>query len=187
MSKARSVLFGLQAAAVPVIMQEGKALTHRLYQEEKMVGTCALAGIASLEHKLHCTREAQLYNRLARIVHQIMVLSQNVQEIAHESLQEDVGAFKAVFLMAEVELRDAVLSVLREDEQLAFGVVKQDEELDSLYAEEMRRIFTKASQAMFYDFQVGTGLLFILRAIERIGDHAKQMAVPSFYALTTKG
>lgn len=186
MSRTRRILFGLIADEIPGVVQAGEALSHRLYQEEKAAGTKALAGIAAIEYRLQCTREAQLFNRLSRIVHQMMVLCHNVQEITHDALQDDVAAFKPVFLMAEVELRDAVFSVLREDEQLAFSVVKQDEELDSLYAAEMRRIFSKASQAMFYDFRVGTSLLFILRAIERIGDHAKQLAVPSFHALTTK-
>lgn len=186
MSKTRSILFGLQANEVPAAIHAGHALSNRLYQEEKKAAASVLTGIASIEYKLHCTREAQLFNRLSRIVHQMEVLCHNVQEIAGDAIQDDVEAFKPVFLMAEVELRDAVLSVLRGDEQLAFGVVKQDEELDSLYAAEMRSIFTKASQAMFYDFRVGTSLLFILRAIERIGDHAKQLAVPSFHALTAK-
>ena len=52
-----------------------------------------------------------------------------------------------------------------------------------MYAKEMERIFRAASGAMFYEFRTGIGLLFILRAIERIGDHAKQLAVPSFYLL----
>lgn len=186
MSRTRRILFGVLADEVPDVLQAGKMLTYRLYQEEKAAATKAMARIAAIEYKLHCTREAQLLNRLSRIVHQMTVLCHNVQEIADGAMQDDIEAFKPVFLMAEVELRDAVLSVLRGDEQLAFGVVKQDEELDSLYAAEMRRIFNKASQAMFYDFRVGTSLLFILRAIERIGDHAKQLAVPSFHALTTK-
>lgn len=186
MSRTRRILFGVLADEVPDVLQAGKMLTYRLYQEEKAAATKAMAGIAAIEYKLHCTREGQLLNRLSRIVHQMTVLCHNVQEIADGAMQDDIEAFKPVFLMAEVELRDAVLSVLRGDEQLAFGVVKQDEELDSLYAAEMRRIFNKASQAMFYDFRVGTSLLFILRAIERIGDHAKQLAVPSFHALTSK-
>lgn len=57
---------------------------------------------------------------------------------------------------------------------------QQDEHLDALYATEMKHIFSKASEAMFYDFHTGVGLLFILRAIERIDDHAKQLAEPSF-------
>lgn len=83
-----------------------------------------------------------------------------------------------------MELKDAVLSILRDDEQLAYGVGRKDEELDSMYAKEMERIFHNTSSAMFYNFQTGASLLFILRAIERIGDHAKQLAIPSFYLLT---
>ena len=160
---------------------------NRARQAEASCNTGLMVGISTPEEKMALVRVAQQCSRLGRIVHQVLVMVQNVQEIAGEVLPEDVEAFKPIYLLAEVELRDAVLSILRGDEQLAYGVLRQDEELDSLYAAEMKRIFTKASSAMFYDFQVGTGLLFILRAIERIGDHAKQLAVPSFYRLTGAG
>ena len=90
-------------------------------------------------------------------------------------------------LIYEKHLREPLLSILRDDERLAYGVRKKDEELDQLYATEMERIFHNTSSAMFYNFQTGTCLLFILRAIERIGDHAKELAIPSFYLLTAGG
>jgi len=57
--------------------------------------------------------------------------------------------------MVEVELKDAVLSILRDDEQLAYRVGKKDEKLDRMYAVEMERIFHHASSAVFYNFQIG--------------------------------
>lgn len=186
-SRARGALFGLDSSLAARLIAECSSLGNRARQAEASCNTGLMVGISTPEEKMALVRVAQQCSRLGRIVHQVLVMVQNVQEIAGEVLPEDVEAFKPIYLLAEVELRDAVLSILRGDEQLAYGVLRQDEELDSLYAAEMKRIFTKASSAMFYDFQVGTGLLFILRAIERIGDHAKQLAVPSFYRLTGAG
>ena len=135
---------------------------------------------------MHFVRAAQHFSRLGRIVHQAEQIVSSIPEIAGKVDAQDIESFKPVYMMAEVELRDAVLSILRDDEQLAHGVVKKDEDLDALYAEEIKRIFQSASTALFYDFRVGTSLLFILRAIERIGDHAKTLAVPSFYLLTAQ-
>lgn len=167
------------SAVAAKLVGEGVALSARARRQEERERAALLTGISAPEDRLYALREAQRCSRLGRIAHQVMVLAQNVQDIAAEVPAEDVSAFKPLFLTAEVELRDAILAVLREDEQLARGVQRQDESLDALYAAEMKRIFSKASEAMFYDFHTGVGLIFILRAIERIGDHAKQLAEPA--------
>lgn len=177
--QAREALFTMDAVFAAKPAGECVALSARARRQEERERAALLTGISALEDRLYSLREAQRCSRLGRIAHQVMVPAQNVQDIAAEVPAEDVSAFKPLFLMAEVELRDAILAVLREDEQLARGVQRQDESLDALYAAEMKRIFTKASEAMFYDFHTGVGLLFILRAIERIGDHAKQLAEPA--------
>lgn len=177
--QAREVLFALDAARAAKLMSECVAVSARARQLEEGVRADLPAGISAPEDRLAGLRTAQRCGRLGRIAHQVMVLAQNVQDIAGNVLPEDVSAFKPLYLLAEVELRDAILSVLRDDEQLAQGVLRQDENLDALYAAEIKRIFSKAAEAMFYNFHTGVGLLFILRAIERIGDHAKQLATPT--------
>lgn len=186
-SRAREALFALDAERAAKLVSECVVVSAQARELEENSKADLMAGISAPEDRLERVREAQRCSRLGRITHQVMVLAQNVQDIAGEVLAEDVQAFKPLYLMAEVELRDAILSVLRDDEQLAHGVQQQDKDLDALYAAEIKRIFTKASEAMFYDFHAGVGLLFILRAIERIGDHAKQLAVPSFYPLRYAG
>lgn len=177
-------LFELDASMALRLMAECSSLSSESRKAEADCNANLLVGISSVDDRLHLVRCAQRCSRLGRIVHQSWQIVQNVHEIAGQVDLDDVAAFKPIFLMAEVELKDAVLSILRDDEQLAYGVGRKDEELDSMYAKEMERIFHNTSSAMFYNFQTGASLLFILRAIERIGDHAKQLAIPSFYLLT---
>ncbi len=186
-ARLREALFSLDAKLAMRLLAENNALATEIRKIEADCNAHLLVGIGSVDARFQLVRTAQRFSRLGRIVHQAAQIAQSLQEIAERVNWDDIAEFKPIYLMAEVELKDAVLSILRDDEQLAYGVQKKDEELDDLYAKEMERIFHNTSSAMFYDFQTGTGLLFILRAIERIGDHAKQLAVPSFYLLAASG
>ena len=146
---------------------------------ELMVGT----GIMSSAMRLAFVREAQRCGRLGRIIHQLRSIATCIHEVSGKVTAEDVAAFKPLYLMAEVQLKDAVLSILRGDEKMAYGVQRMDDDLDARYLQEMENIYRQAADSMFLDFRTGTSLLFILRSIERIGDHAKQLAIPSFHLL----
>ncbi len=185
-SRIRSCLFEIDAATALRLRAECHSLLNATRKAEGESRSSLLIGICSPEERLHFVRAAQRFSRLGRIVHQAEQIVSSIPEIAGKVDAQDIESFKPIYMMAEVELRDAVLSILRDDEQLAHGVVKKDEDLDALYAEEIKRIFQSSSTALFYDFRVGTNLLFILRAIERIGDHAKTLAIPSFYLLTAQ-
>lgn len=185
MTRTRTALFELDSCLALRINAEGDLLSR---EASKAEGKCNAelmsgSGIISPELRFYLVKEAQRCNRLGRIVHQIRNIATCIKEIADKVECKDVLAFKPLFLMAEVQLKDAVLSILRKNEELAFNVRRKDDDLDSLYATELENIFRQASDNLFYDFRTGTGLLFILRAIERIGDHSKQLAVPSFYRL----
>lgn len=186
-ARVREALFHADDQLCLRLMAECSALMAETRKAEADCNANLLVGITEADSRLHLVRCAQRCSRLGRIVHQANQIVQNLHEISGQVDESDLAAFKPIFLMAEVELQDAVLSILRDDERLAYGVRKKDEELDQLYATEMERIFHNTSSAMFYNFQTGTCLLFILRAIERIGDHAKELAIPSFYLLTAGG
>lgn len=182
--RVRACLFGLDVDLARRLIAECSILGSEARKAEADCNAGLLIGTCGEEERMSWVRCAQQCSRLGRIVHQCSRIVQDVQEIATHLSVEEISAFKPLFLLAEMELKDAVLSIMRDDAQLAFGVKDKDEELDVLYAREMERIFKEASGAMFYDFRMGTALLSVLRAIERIGDHAKQLAVPSFYLLT---
>ncbi len=185
-ARVRDCLFSLDVKLAIRLLAECSQLSHETRRAEADNNAALLIGITNADDRYELVLSAQRCSRLGRIVHQHSTIAQAVNDLQGQITQEEIAAFKPIFLMAEVELKDAILSIMRDDEKLAFGVQKKDEELDTLYMAEMERIFHNTSSAMFYNFQTGTNLLFILRAIERIGDHAKQLAVPSFYLLAPR-
>lgn len=184
--RVRACLFGLDADLAKRLVAECSILGGEARKTEADCNAGLLIGVCGEEERMSWVRCAQQCSRLGRIVHQCSRIVQDVQEIAAHLTVEEMASFKPLFLLAEMELKDAILSIMRDDSQLAFVVKDKDEELDVLYAREIERIFKEASGAMFYDFRMGAALLSILRAIERIGDHAKQLAVPSFYLLAIR-
>ncbi len=185
-SRVRDCLFSLDAKLAQRLAAECAQLSHDTRKAEAHSNATLLVGVSNADTRYELVLSAQRCSRLGRIVHQHTTIIKTIQALQGQITQEEIAAFKPIFLMAEMELKDAVLSIMRDDEKLALGVKKKDEELDTLYMVEMERIFHSTSSAMFYNFQTGTHLLFILRAIERIGDHAKQLAIPSFYLLAPR-
>jgi phosphate transport system protein len=62
----------------------------------------------------------------------------------------------------------------RLDPQLAAQVVSQDRELDAEYRDGMRRLLTRAMEDVRY-FNVALEAAFVLKSLERIGDHARNI------------
>ncbi len=179
----RVILFQLDAKAAVKAMTLCNQLCIELRKAEADCNDCLLVGISSDAERYHIVGCAQRCSRLLRVVNQVSVVVQGVQDLSGRIDVQDIEKLKSIYLIAEVELKDAVLSIIREDEKLAYSVRQKDKELDALYQKEMERIFKGATDELSYNFQTATSLLFILRAIERIGDHAKNLAVPSFFML----
>ncbi|HEU4655680.1 MAG TPA: PhoU domain-containing protein, partial [Steroidobacteraceae bacterium] len=72
-------------------------------------------------------------------------------------------------------LRDAVRSLDESDSSLAASVCKRDSEIDDEFAAALRQILTLAMQDQRF---LGTTIetVFALKGLERIGDHAKNIA-----------
>jgi phosphate transport system protein len=63
----------------------------------------------------------------------------------------------------------------RLDQQLAAEVVAQDSELDAEYGAGLRRLLTRAMEDP-RGFEVALEAAFVLKSLERIGDHARNLA-----------
>lgn len=179
----RVILFNLDGREAVKLQATCAQLSTEIRKAEADCNDSLLVGISSNEERYLMVGYAQRCSRLRRVVHQVLTVLQGVQDLVGQIDLDDLTRFKPIFLIAEVELKDAVLSILRNDEKLAYSVRKKDQELDALYQQEMERIFKTTAEDLSYNFQTASTLLFILRAIERIGDHAKNLAVPSFFML----
>jgi phosphate transport system protein len=77
--------------------------------------------------------------------------------------------------LAVIMIRSALESFDRLDPATAVTVVQQDREMDSEYAAALRRILTRAMEDA-RQVQAAIEAAFIMRSLERIGDHARNIA-----------
>ena len=72
-------------------------------------------------------------------------------------------------------IRAALEAFDRLDPAAAAAVIHQDQEMDSEYAAALRRILTRAMEDV-RQMQAAIEAAFIMRSLERIGDHARNIA-----------
>jgi phosphate transport system protein len=77
--------------------------------------------------------------------------------------------------LAVTMIRAALEAFDRLDPAAAADVIKQDQEMDSEYAAALRRILTHAMEDP-RQLQAAIEAAFIMRSLERIGDHARNIA-----------
>lgn len=77
--------------------------------------------------------------------------------------------------LAQELLRGAMDAVDRLDFELADKVIPGDRELDAEYAAGLRRLLTRAMENP-RGFEVTVQAAFVLKSLERIGDHARNLA-----------
>lgn len=85
--------------------------------------------------------------------------------------------------LAFAMLRDALTSFLDEDLALARGIIERDKEVDQLNKENFKSLSREmAGDSSEASTQIET--IFISKSIERIADHAKNLAEEVIYLLT---
>lgn len=72
-------------------------------------------------------------------------------------------------------IRSALEAFDRLDARAASAVIQQDQEMDAEYAAALRRILTRAMEDARH-VQAAIEAAFIMRSLERIGDHARNIA-----------
>jgi phosphate transport system protein len=77
--------------------------------------------------------------------------------------------------MAVLMIRAALEAFDRLESTAAAAVIKQDQEMDAEYAAALRRILTRAMEDA-RQVQAAIEAAFIMRSLERIGDHARNIA-----------
>ena len=91
--------------------------------------------------------------------------------------EEKMGA---LFGMAQVELADAIQSFLSADLEAAHGLRAKDKALDA-YHKELIALLSREMAERPEDTSHFLALLLIVRGLERIGDHAKNIAEEAIF------
>ncbi len=173
----RTGLFEFRRELVERVLAENRPL--RAHASE-LVATCSavrvkyhpvardLALVLSVDHAAR---------HLERTAHQCSVVAKNTLRLLQLGEKPALLSMRQLYHLAENELADALLAIRTRDAVLADAVRRRDRELDTRFLEEMENVVREMTSSE-NSVQTRISLVFILRAIERVGDHAKGMLAP---------
>lgn len=110
-------------------------------------------------------------------------IAKRVGEIERQKKFEPLTLIPAMGEIAQGMVRDVLNAYASRDQQLAVDVIERDEKLDNFYNSIFRNL---VSHMMENPATISSAaqLLFVARNLERIGDHATNVAEMVFYAAT---
>lgn len=84
--------------------------------------------------------------------------------------------------LVKAQLKSALDALLNDDAEKAVDVWLQDQDVDSLYASLFRELLTYMMED-HRNIQACTGLLFVAKNLERVGDHATNIAEIVYFSV----
>jgi phosphate transport system protein len=153
---------------------------------ERDVSTDVLRLLALRQPMARDLREVYSALKIAADIERVGDLAANVAKRSKvlnlSAVIPAVSGLPALIELAAELVREAIQSYLRRDAELAKRVRERDAELDQLYT----RIFREVLTYMAEDARMITActhLLFIAKNIERIGDHATNIAESAWFVV----
>lgn len=170
------------ALATQVIESDTRvdALEHQV--EEQAIRMLALRQpmASDLRRIVSCLRIA---NDLERVADYAANIAKRSIALSQSPLARPTFAIPRMGRLVEAQIRDCLDAFLRDDPQLARKVRDNDEEVDEMYNSLFRELLTYMMEDPRFITQ-GAHLLFIAKNIERIGDHATNVAEQVHYSAT---
>ena len=125
----------------------------------------------------------KIAQQLERVSDEGVTVARRARKLnAHEPLAE-TQFIQGVYDLASAMVRDSVTAFNLGDLKMALGLEARDEALDHMYAEAVRRM-TRRSEEDISHIEDYVELMFVVRALERVGDHAVNIAEDVVYAET---
>ncbi|BBO80711.1 phosphate transport system regulatory protein PhoU [Desulfosarcina ovata subsp. sediminis] len=125
----------------------------------------------------------KINNDLERIGDQVVNIAQRVQQIAKRPVAPYQFDYSVMAEKAETMLRMSLDSLVNQDLDMAIEVLKLDDEVDKLKNEAYDRIKQAMADGATKDIGYMINLLLISRHIERLGDHATNIAEEVIYMI----
>ena len=123
----------------------------------------------------------KLSSNLERMADQATTIARRARKLNQHPPLSEVELIRPMYEQALSMFRDSVDAFVREDVELGRAVVPRDERLDELNRIASRKLIDRMAQ----DPQQLRGylnLIFVGRALERVGDHATNIAEDAVYA-----
>jgi phosphate transport system protein len=123
----------------------------------------------------------KLSSNLERIADQAVNIARGARKLNRHPLLPEVKLIEPMYAQAMSMFKDSVDAYVREDVQLGREVVPRDEKLDELNRQTSRQLVQRMAENPD-QLRGYLNLMFIARHLERVGDHATNIAEDAVYA-----
>ncbi|NNE92680.1 MAG: phosphate signaling complex protein PhoU, partial [Verrucomicrobiales bacterium] len=117
---------------------------------------------------------------LERIADQAENIARRARKILKQPEVAETRMIEPVFEKADELLRDAIRSYSEGDVELALGLHRRDQKLDKIHRKTIKTL-TKAMESDTDNLKIYLNLIFIVRCLERVGDHAVNIGEDAVY------
>jgi len=123
----------------------------------------------------------KLSSNLERMADQATSIARRARKLNQHPPLTEVELIRPMHEHAMSMFKDSINAFVREDVDLGCAVVQRDENLDELNATVSRKLINRMAEDPG-QLRGYLNLIFIARALERVGDHATNMAEEAVYA-----
>jgi phosphate transport system protein len=123
----------------------------------------------------------KLSSNLERMADQGTNIARRARKLNQHPALPETELIKPMYAHAMAMFKDALDAFVREDVQLARSVVPRDQGLDEMNSSASRRLIERMAEDPG-QLRGYLNLIFISRCLERVGDHATNMAEDAVYA-----
>lgn len=123
----------------------------------------------------------KLSSNLERMADQAVNIARKARKLSQHPRLPECDFVAPMFTHAMSMFRDSVEAYIREDVQLAMALKPRDKALDEMNANASRRLIERMAQDP-EQLRGYLNLMFIARHLERVGDHATNIAEDAVYA-----
>jgi len=168
----------------PELAEQVIADDTRLDQFELEIEDQSIRTIAKRQPMASDLRELMVAIRIASDLERVGDLAKNISKrtiaMTDHIPSRVLGGFRRMGMLALEQLKTVLDAYARRDTEKALGVWNEDEELDQLYNSVFRELLTYMMEDP-RTIGMCTHLLFGAKNIERIGDHATNIAENVYY------
>ncbi len=123
----------------------------------------------------------KLSSNLERMADQATSIARRARKLNQHPPLTEVELIRPMHEHAMSMFKDSIDAFVREDVDLGCAVVQRDEDLDELNATVSRKLINRMAEDPG-QLRGYLNLIFVARALERVGDHATNMAEEAVYA-----
>lgn len=185
----------LAAAGAGLFARDFEACTRAITDDdevdalEKSVDEDGVALLVRFQPLANDLREVvaamKVSNNLERVADQAVSIARRAQRINESTTLPETEGLRKMFQLAAGLIHDGVRSFADRDEELARGLKARDRELDALHHEVIDRLTARMAGDPAH-IREYLDLVLIARNIERVGDHATNIAEDAVFVASAE-